>query len=179
MKLNKLLISSVLISILTLTHANAGKQVYEYKVKARRANGWLGAFGDHTYACVKRKKKKHGHMRTIRNYGCFSQVGENRGGHTISRFLAIRNSKSKKGFRGSKCTTRHPACSLKTQDYNYAIWGLCHQATNMFLYGINKYARISSNTRGYMNRVHSFDLFGTYGHNWKACKRACYRESSW
>ena len=175
MKLNKLLMSTVLISIIALVPVNASKKYYEYKAKARPANGVMGRIGDHAYVCVKKKKKKHGHMRTIRNYGCYSQGtwGTSRG-HTTARYFVKKTSKSKKRFKGAKCTAVKKACSLVGFP-RYLNWGVCHQAANRFLYGANKYAIIGSRTRGFMNGFNSYRKYGAYGKHWDTCKRACYR----
>ncbi len=174
MKLNRLLVSSALISIFALTQADASKQYYEYKAKAKPAKG-LGFFGDHAYVCVKRKKKKHHHMRTIRNYGCYSQSNwTTSGGRTTARYFVRKTSKSKKRFEGAKCTTWHPDCSV--HGWNYLNVGVCHQAANMFLYGASRYAQIGHSTRGYTSGFNSRALFGPYGHTWRACRKSCYHE---
>lgn len=174
MKFNKFVASSVLLTIMSLTYIEASQKVYEYKAKARSANGLMGKIGDHAYACIKKKRKKHGKLKTVRNYGCYSQgTWGTSGWHTVAKFLVIKSSKTKKRKDGAICTSKHKSCSLTGWRYNR--FGVCHQATNRFLYGANKYARINNKVRGYLSGYSSVVHFGQYGLFWNRCKRVCYR----
>ena len=135
----------------------------------------MGFVGDHAYVCLKRKRRKHHKLRTIRNYGCYSQgTWGTSGGHTTARYLVKKTSKSKRRKKGAICTSRNEACSLAGFG-NYLKKGVCHQAANRFLYGAHYGAHIGNNTRGYRSGFNSYSRYGLYGKNWNACRRACYR----
>ncbi len=153
--------------ILCASNAFAGsKKYYEFKLKARPASGWMAQFGDHTYTCIKKLKKKKGKYRTVRNYGCYANFGTTHGGSTRGRWIIKRNSSGKKGKRGALCTQSHGACRMR-----YLIHGVCHQETNRMLHGGHGILR---NVYGDDEGFNSYRYFGSHGRGWDMCRHVCY-----
>ncbi len=130
-------------------------------------------WGDHTYVCIKKRKKKHGRLRTIRNYGCHNQphFGNPWGGSERGRWLVRKSKSTKKAKDGALKVTHKWYCRMI-----YGVAGLCHQEANRVLYGARKaHAGFGRNIHGYLNgRTYSYYQYGRYGKGWWSCKFYAY-----
>ena len=161
----------------TPTQAIAGSKYYEYKLKARPAELYIykwniGRFlGDHTYVCIKKKRKKSGKLKTVRNYGCHNQFGGNTGGSTRQRMLVKKTSYTEHRKDSAQKIRYEGACKMV-----YGWHGLCHQEANRVLYGARKaHAGFGRNIHGYLNgRTYSYYQYGRYGKGWWSCKFYAY-----
>ncbi len=176
-----LVISLSLLTLIT-TQADAGsKQYYQYYVKARPANlaegvpvvnhtgKWLG---DHAYIVIKKKKKKHGKYKTIRNYHIKAAVGGTSGGSTRYKWRVRKNSKSKRLKDAAKKTQEIRECTQGPGNY-YAINVVCHQHANRALYALPGHPTIGRKVRGYKDGLNSKRLYKKYGNSPRAWSR-CY-----
>ena len=166
----------------TPTQAIACSKYYEYKLKARPAELYIykwniGRFlGDHTYVCIKKKRKKSGKLKTVRNYGCHNQFGGNTGGSTRQRMLVKKTSYTEHRKDSAQKIHYADACKMV-----YGWHGLCHQDSSRMLYSVagDSWDPLSSrvfgyNWRAYRGGVRSLPAFGRFGFGWVRCLTATY-----
>ncbi len=170
--------------VIPTTSFAKSKKYYQYKLKAAPAQMWyFGKVGDHTYVCIKKKKKKHGKYKTIKNYGCFARAGGTSGGSTRGKWY-VRASGYTKARKNSAIITNKKrvnghynwACTMV-----YGIEGVCHQYTKRILYALLKgdllYNRSVFGYREYERQWwsrKSRGRYGPYGIDWPMCRKFAY-----
>jgi len=162
---------AVTIMFLTPTLAEAkSKKYYQYILKARPTSfktNFFNGIGDHTYVCIKERKKKHGKYKTIKNYGCHNQFGSTSRGREVGRWIVKKTRTSKRYKNGALKISHKWYCRMI-----YAVGGVCHQDSNRVLYGARNW-RASTWNRAKAS-IPLWVAYGKYGKGWYSCKGYAY-----
>ena len=176
MKIKSLIVAVSILGIIPIS-VDASSKYYKYYLKARPADILWGRVGDHTYVCIKKKKKKHHKYKTIRNYGCHTVFGEiYSDARTVQTWKVKKNSWSKRMKDASIKVTKAWQCDKYRSHGRYGLSVVCHQTANRMLYAVPGHPTLDGRINGYYNLpVQSRWQYGKYGKfGWSACRKATY-----
>lgn len=179
MKIKPFIIALLLLGTVPISVDAHSKKYYKYYLKARPAEILWGKLGDHTYVCIKKKKKKHHKYKTIHNFGCHTVFGGiYSDARTVQTWKVRSNSWSKRMKNASIKTTKPSTheCYKYTWTGIYGNSVICHQTANRMLYAIPGHPTLDGRINGYYDGfVQSRWTFGKYGtFGWSACRKATY-----